>query len=224
MSSSAAVLARPNSNKEHSLLPVVILSLIVHLLVFAGIPLLTKIIYRSEKYERPNTFQLVNPSIIKTVIASNPHLKSAALKKNATTPVPQKVRSKTVNPKENVKEENTNDLSELLDAVQSAPVSDIASTQNFKYHWYLQNLVSKVEEQWKPPMGLTDKKDAFVDIAFTIFQNGSISNVSVVKSSGVSTLDNLALRAISLAAPFGKLPIGFTEDKLEINYTLHYIK
>jgi len=224
MASSAAVSLLSNNDKESSLFPVVIISLLAHIIVFAGIPLFTRIIYKSERYERPNTFQLVSPAVIKTAIASKPHLRSEPVKKNATTPVPKKQRSKTVNPKENVKEENTDDLSELLDAVQSVKVSDIMPAQNFKYHWYIQNLVSKVEEQWKPPMGLTDKNDAAVNISFTIFPNGSISNVSVVKSSGVSTLDNLALRAINLAAPFGKLPVGFTENKLDISYSLHYIK
>jgi TonB family protein len=73
-------------------------------------------------------------------------------------------------------------------------------------------------------MGLTDKKDASVLVSFTIEQNGTMSHLSVATSSGVSSLDNLAMRAIQLAAPFPKLPIGFTNDKLEITYTLHYAK
>jgi TonB family protein len=73
-------------------------------------------------------------------------------------------------------------------------------------------------------MGLTEKTDAAVVVSFTISQNGSVSNVSVAGSSGVSTLDHLAQRAIQLAAPFGKIPIGFTENKLDITYTLHYVK
>jgi TonB family protein len=138
-----------------------------------------------------------------------------------TTPVPKKQKTASEPKKQ---EENTNDLSELLDAVPTIKVSEIASSQNFKYHWYLQNVVSKVEEQWKPPLGLTEKKDAAVIVSFTILQNGNISDVSVATSSSVSTLDNLAMRAIQLAAPFGKLPIGFTDDRLDITYTLHYVK
>ncbi len=210
---------------EPSLLPVVFISLAVHVAVFAGIPLLTKIIYRSEKYERPRTFQLVSPALIKTPIQPIPRAKTAvAQKKTATTPVPKKQNSRQTPKKEAAKEENINDLSELLDAVPTMKASDIAAAQDFKYHWYLQNLVSKVEEQWKPPLGLTDKKDAGVVVTFTISQNGSISNPSVEKSSGVGTLDALALRAIRLAAPFGKLPIGFAGDKLDITYTLYYFK
>jgi TonB family protein len=223
MASAIAVSTNKPSSKESSFFSVIILSLIFHVIVFVGIPLLAHIMYRAEKYSRPSTFQLVSPAHINVQIASIPQQKAAAArpKKAESTPVPKK-RKTAAEPKK--QEENTNDLSELLEAVQTINVSEIAPSQDFKYHWYLQNLVSKVEEQWKPPLGLTEKKDPAVIIAFTILQNGSIAGVSVATSSGVSTLDNLALRAIQLAAPFGKLPIGFTENKLDITYTLHYVK
>jgi TonB family protein len=216
------VSAKNQDFREPSFVPVIVISLIFHLIVFIGIPVLTSIVYRAEKYERPNTFQLVSPSLLKMPESPVHHPKAAVAqpKKTNVTPVPKKQKT-TTEPK---KEENTNDLSELLEAVPTIKVSEVAPSQNFKYHWYLQNLVSKVEEQWKPPQGLTDKKDAVVEISFTIVQNGSILNLSVSTPSGVTTLDNLALRAIQLAAPFGKLPIGFTENKLDITYKLHYVK
>ncbi len=217
-----AVSAKDSASHEPSLVPVVIFSLIFHVVVFVGIPVLTSFAYRAEKYERPSTFQLVSPSVLK-IPAPTPRPKAAAAqpRKADVTPIPKKQKS-SVEPKK--QEETTSDLSELLEAVPTIKVSEVAPSQNFKYHWYLQNLVSKVEEQWKPPLGLTDKKDAIVEVAFTIEQNGSVAGVSVSTSSGVSTLDNLALRAIQLAAPFGKLPIGFTENKLDIRYKLHYVK
>jgi TonB family protein len=217
-----AVSAKNQVFREPSFVPVIIISLIFHMIVFIGVPVLTSIVYRAQKYERPSTFQLVSPSLLKMPEAPVQRPKAAVVqpKKTNVTPVPKKQKTAT----EPKKEENTNDLSELLEAVPTIKVSEIAPSQNFKYHWYLQNLVSKVEEQWKPPQGLTDKKDAIVEISFTIVQNGSITNLSVATTSGTSTLDNLALRAIQLAAPFGKLPIGFTENRLDITYKLHYVK
>ena len=224
MASTLAVADNNLHSDDPKLLPLVAVSLIAHIVVFVGIPLLTTMIYRSQRYERPRTFQLVSPSLIKTPVAPIPHPKSApAPKKPATTPVPKNPHAKPT-PKKAAQEENTNDLNELLDAVQTTKVSDIVPTQNFKYNWYLQGVVSRVEEQWKPPMGLTEKKDAAVVVSFTITQNGAVSNISVANSSGAPTLDNLALRAIQLAAPFGKIPIGFAEDRLDITYTLHYVK
>jgi TonB family protein len=220
-----ALIAAPSNSsiREPSFFPVVIISVVVHVVVFVGIPLLSKIAYRAEKFGRPDTFQLVSPSLIKTPIAPIPRPKSTVEKpkKAATTPVPKKQKTDSEPKKQ---EEKTDDLSELLEAVQTTSISEVATSQGFKYNWYLQNLKSKVEEQWKPPMGLTDKKDAAVVVAFTIEQNGKLGNVSVETSSGVSTLDNLAMRAIQLAAPFGKLPIGFSENRLDITYTLRYVK
>ena len=220
MASDFAVSVGNHALREPSFFPVIVISVIFHAVIFIGIPLFTKIVYRAEKYERPNTFQLVNPSLLKVPIRQAKSL-IAKPKKADVTPVPKKQKSHTEPRKQ---EENIDDLSELLEAVPTIKVSDIAPSKNFKYHWYLQNVVSKVEEQWKPPMGLTDKKDVSVIIAFTIVQNGSMTDISVATSSGVSTLDNLALRAIKLAAPFGKLPIGFSEDRLDILYTLHYVE
>jgi TonB family protein len=223
MTLTTAVSMEIRPSNEPSFFPVVVISFIVHAFVFIGIPVITKMLYHSEKYDRPRTFQLVSPSLIKAPIAPIPKSKSVAVKshKSETTPVPAK---KPVHSESKKQEETTNDLSELLESVATMKVSDIQPSQNFKYNWYIQNLQSKVEEQWKPPMGLTDKNDAEVIVSFSILQNGSLSGISVATSSGVSILDNLALRAIQLAAPFGKLPIGFSENKLDITYSLHYHK
>jgi TonB family protein len=222
MATVLAVPAQDQASREPSFFPVIVVSLIFHIVIFVGIPLITQIVYRAEKYDRPSTFQLVSPSLLKAPVAPIPKTKATVSKpkKADMTPVPKKQKTR----EEPKKEENTNDLSELLEAVPTIKVSEVAPSQNFKYHWYLQNLVSKVEEQWKPPLGLTDKMDAIVVLSFTILQNGAVTDVSVATSSGVSTLDNLALRAIQLAAPFGKLPIGFAENRLDISYKLHYVK
>jgi protein TonB len=144
--------------------------------------------------------------------------------KKVATPIPQKHKFKTVPKPETKPQENNEDLSELLSSLPATPVSEIASTQNFKYNWYIQNLQSRVEDNWKPPAGLTEKKDVFVVVSFTIFQDGNISKVAVTQSSGISTLDNIAIKAIQASAPFGQLPIGFADNKLDLSYTLHYEK
>jgi TonB family protein len=185
--------------------------------------------YHSVAFERPKTFSLVNMSQLAAQkvaqVPAQAQKKTAQPKqKTATTPVPKKHAAKQVAQKETVQKEDTDELSELLGAIPSTKVSDISPSGSFKYPWYIQNVVSKVEDKWKPPMGLTNKKDAAVVVTFAILSDGSLSGASVAQSSGVSTLDNLAMRAIQLAAPFGKLPIGFSENKIEITYTLYYVK
>ncbi len=203
--------------KERSFASVLLASLALHVMVFVGIPLFARLLYSSQAYERPKTFTLVNM----------PNLAAAAVrqvaqpKPKATTPVPGK-RVKHAAKSDSKPQEKNDELNELLDALPS--VSDVTAGQAFKYSWYLNSVISKVEDNWKPPMGLTDRKDAAVTVLFTIFASGDISPVTIAAPSGVATLDNLASKAVTSAAPFGKLPVGYQGDKLDIKYVLHYVK
>jgi TonB family protein len=202
-----------------SFAPVLLASLAFHLVVFVGIPVFARMLYHAEKYERPKTFTLVNmPKLLPQAMQQ-----AARPKPKATTPVPSKSRAKSATKKEDKPQDKNDDLNELLDAIP-ASVSEVTAGQSFKFPWYLNSVISKVEENWKPPMGLTDKKDASVTVLFTIFSSGDISKVTIAASSGISTLDNVAIKAVQTAAPFGKLPVGFQADRLDINYVLHYVK
>jgi TonB family protein len=75
----------------------------------------------------------------------------------------------------------------------------------------------KLEKNWNPS---TENHQLKVVVSFTIDKSGMISEPRIVKSSGNSSLDNLALRAVKLSAPFPKLPPEFSDDKLELNCTL----
>jgi TonB family protein len=225
VASAAAVLPRISSKAdEGSFASVVVVSIVFHLLIFIGIPLLATVFYHAEKYERPKTFTLVSMSqAMKPVIQQKLAQAARPKPKAATTPVPAKKKAKQAAKKEEKVQEDKDQLEELLDAIP-ASISEITPGQPFKYAWYINSVTSKVEENWKPPRGLTEKKDAAVTVFFTIFSGGDISSVEVRGSSGVSTLDNLAVKAVTMAAPFGKLPIGWSGNKLELKYILHYVK
>ena len=111
--------------------------------------------------------------------------------------------------------ENLDELASILDEIP-AP-AQVAAVGNFKYHWYLNNVQQKLERYWNPT---TENRSIKVIVAFTIHQDGTISEPSISSTSGNSTLDNLALRAVKLAAPFGKLPPGFEGNRLDLNCTL----
>jgi TonB family protein len=226
MAASIAASTNHDFSREPSFWPVVFISLAFHAVVFIGIPVLTLVFYHTEKYQRPPTFQLVSMKASQALLARKAvqKVQSKTVPKKSTTPVPQKNKAKQSTKNETKPLENNEDLSELLSSIPATPVSEISSTQNFKYNWYLQNVQSRVEDNWKPPAGLTDKKDASVTVSFTIFQDGSISKVSLTQPSGVPTLDNIAIKSIQSSAPFGQLPIGFSNNKLDLSYTLHYEK
>jgi TonB family protein len=226
-SGAASLNGRIFTTGERSLTPVVLVSLVFHFLVFVGIPIFSKLVYHADKFERPKTFTLVNisqvqPRIQPQVMAKTPTVRSKP--KTATTPVPRKPNSKPVAKKEAAQHEDTDELNELLGAIPTTKVSDMSVSKDFKFNWYIQNMQSRIEENFRPPMGLTDRQDASVVVSFTVFENGNISDVVIAQPSGIPALDNCAIAAVKEAAPFGKLPLTFADKKLEPTVTLYYVK
>lgn len=193
-------------------------SIVAHLMILVIVPLTLRFFLQKHSFERPPTFQLVRlspPAPAQRVAKEKAKVKPA----EKTKPVPRDPKAKPV-PKEQqkvVEEEDVDELAGLLDGM-AKPAVDLSSVgQNFKYPWYLNNIRMKVEEQWKPAV---ENPDVYVDVSFTIFRDGGISALVIAHGSGIGSVDNLALRAIALAAPFGKLPVGFEGDRLDITYRL----
>jgi TonB family protein len=214
-----------------SFTPVIVVSLIFHLMIFVGIPFFSKLIYHADKFDRPRTFTLVNMSQVhplaqpKIQPVVQPKDRAAMPKpKTATTPIPKKPNSRSSAKKETKQNEETNELDELLSSIPTTRVSDMSVSKDFKFNWYIQNMQSRIEENFRPPMGLTDKQDASVVVSFTVFENGTISDIAVSRSSGMPALDNCAVAAVKESAPFGKLPLTFADQKLEPTVTLYYVK
>ncbi len=204
--------ARP---RQRSFYPLVGISIAVHVLALVIIPLTTSLFHKDVEYIRPKTFQIVQPPEPKAPAPPTPKAKPKPKPVQKTQePVPAKEK-KTVERTEEKPEPAEEDLSDLEDILEAipAPARVTSLTPDFKYPWYLMNVQQKAERHWKPPEGNRDTK---VVVAFTIFRNGSISNVKLTESSGRSLLDKLAVRAVRLAAPFGKLPPGFSGDQLDL--------
>ena len=77
---------------------------------------------------------------------------------------------------------------------------------------------NKIQRYWNPP---SENKKLKVVVAFTIFSDGTISDPKIFKSCGDLSIDNLAVRAVLLAAPFGKLSVGFNAKSVDISVTLN---
>jgi TonB family protein len=50
-------------------------------------------------------------------------------------------------------------------------------------------------------------------IKFTLLQTGQVKNITILKSSGVTAIDEAALKTIQMATPFQKLPPSFTREQ-----------
>lgn len=240
-----AGMSAPNYDRDCDNSPafkkVLIVSVAFHVLLLIVLPLMTKLFWKPAKFERPKTFQLVQvpvpPAPPRKVPVEKPapkpepkpEVKPQPKPEPKPTPEPKPqpeskpVESKPVEeptpaPQEDEArpvEENLDELAELFSELP-AP-AQVSAPSDFKYHWYLNNVRQKIEMYWKPP---TEDKTLSVVVRFMIHIDGSISGLSITESSGNSTLDNLAKRAVTIAAPFGKLPPGFSGDQLDISCTL----
>lgn len=222
---SNVLLAQEQNNKNGAFGLTLIISFIFHVVLIGGIPLLLSITLTHRKFQRPQTFQLVAPmNPVKPQRIHNMPKQRVAQKpvKPAPKPVPSqnKTASKDAIPEPKKEpsqpvEENVDELASILEELP-APAS-VSAIGDFKFHWYLNNVQQKLERFWNPP---TENNQIKVVVHFIIFNDGNISEPSIRKSSGSSTVDNLALRAVKLAAPFGRLPPGFSGDRLDLNCTL----
>ena len=89
--------------------------------------------------------------------------------------------------------------------------------QDFTYNYYIAQTQSRIEENWtRSPVG----NEAHARISFRIHKDGSISDLTVVESSGFDTFDLAALRAVQNAAPFPPLPRAYTasHDAVSVNW------
>lgn len=189
-------------SKETSLLPVLFFSLLFHVIIFFVVPIATRILWRPKTFERPQTFQLVRippkAAPVKQRVVDKPKVKEKALPKK---PVPKTQKDSKPVPKKE-EPEDVSELEELLGELPQ-PISSVSVSAGFKYDWYLRSIEDKVKRYWSPSI---NDPDLAVILVFTIYLNGEISDITIRERSGNSTLDNLAVRAVKLAAPFGKLP------------------
>ncbi len=212
------------------------MSLLFHILVIVVLPFLARYFWNPVEFERPQTFELVQiplpPSrpkpVPKEVVPEQPAPPTPEVKPEPKPVPPEKPAEKPPEPKpvetpRAVEEPAApvapvEDLDELEALLSEIPVPvAVSAPGDFKQHHYLNLVRQRIERHWTPP---TENPNISVVVEFTIHKDGSISGLSIKQSSGQSTLDNLALRAVTLAAPFSRLPYGFADDKLDLTITL----
>lgn len=85
--------------------------------------------------------------------------------------------------------------------------------------YYLKEVQRAIKSNWKP----TFSKDKKLAVAlFTVYKNGSLGEVKILKSSKDSSFDEIALTAIKKTAPFPPLPRSFKGKSVDFNFTFDY--
>ena len=88
------------------------------------------------------------------------------------------------------------------------------------------DMKSRIEFYWEyPSLAARNGWQGNLKINFKINKDGSVSDVSLERSSGYPMLDDAAMTAVRLAAPFPPFPGNFTIDDLNIKglFTYHLI-
>ena len=94
-------------------------------------------------------------------------------------------------------------------------------TKFFPYVVYFKRIREKINENWRWPKEARHSFGAVV-LKFVVKKDGTLKNVSLVKSSGHKMLDDGVVSAIEKAAPFNPFPESLKRESVEIKSTFSY--
>lgn len=83
---------------------------------------------------------------------------------------------------------------------------------------YMSALQQRIKRAWFPPKDTTSKR---ITVTFKVARDGTLTNLRVVRTSGLQIADSAALKAVESAAPFANLPSGAPEQ-VDIEFTFDY--
>jgi TonB family protein len=83
----------------------------------------------------------------------------------------------------------------------------------FRFPWYLEQLVSKIERNWRPTSNTMS-----ATVYFRIARNGRISDIDIAEESGNFLFDQSARRAVEASAPMPPLPDEYDGDYLGVYF------
>lgn len=98
------------------------------------------------------------------------------------------------------------------------------NTTHFKYYSYFIGLKKQIEDVWHYPKDAATKgKHGKLNLIFTVSSDGDLENFKVLRSSGYASLDDEAVRAIRVAAPYHPFPKSWEGmERLNIKASFEY--
>jgi len=93
---------------------------------------------------------------------------------------------------------------------------------DFPFAYYLSLVKTRISRHFNPTrLGFRENTVISCVMHFNIARNGNISQITVVRSSGVDVFDREARRAILAAQPLTKLPATYNSSSLGITFTFN---
>jgi TonB family protein len=105
---------------------------------------------------------------------------------------------------------------------ESGPLS--FETQWYNWGDYAQSMVSRIRVNWynNMPQLIQTGLKGVVTIRFTILRDGSITEVTMLSSSGLPPYDFAAKKAIELSSPLNPLPKDFPNPSERVTCMFFY--
>jgi TonB family protein len=91
-----------------------------------------------------------------------------------------------------------------------------AIPSDFQFTYYVDRMLGLIEQRWYKPHVPPGSRTR---VRFTILRSGHLEGIGIEESSGISSFDRAALRAIYAANPLPPLPHGYTQGSLTIHLT-----
>ncbi|MDA9950971.1 TonB family protein [Oligoflexaceae bacterium] len=108
------------------------------------------------------------------------------------------------------------------DNLENGDVVDL-NTTNFRFLGYVSHLRQEIQLVWNYPQEAASRGlEGKVGLQFRILKDGTTDQVTVVESSGYTSLDKAIVSAIKLASPFAPLPDDVVGDSKVFAGVFHY--
>jgi len=115
------------------------------------------------------------------------------------------------------------DYSRTAPKAEKGKVLSLNTTEH-RYAYYMDGIKRKIELKWDyPNVAIKKGQQGALGVTFVLRRDGTIKSVKLDHGSGYPILDNAALTAVKLAAPFYPFPDGYELDDLTIQASFEYV-
>lgn len=237
--------------RKSDLFPYLVFSIAIHLIVpfivfqtkekpvFMSAPIDVSFYSPAEQRADPPPVAAIEepsePEPVKEEVKETPKTKEDIVVKEKEKPKPKpkpkkpkpEPKPKTEAPKKDVlPSANPNNVQTLQSsaepryAVSGAQFEGLAfDTASFKYAYYTNTIVRSIGRHWQWSESYGRLRAV---VYFKILRDGSITSIVVKESSGDTSFDKNAERAVQLASPFAPLPEGYKGDSLGVYFEFKY--
>jgi len=104
---------------------------------------------------------------------------------------------------------------------QDEAVSGVRSDELFQFPYYIRLMTDKISRNWRNPYR-GEAETVLATVYFKVLREGRIVGARVENSSGISSFDRAALRAVINSSPLPPLPPEYAESQLTVHLDFEY--